>query len=260
VKQAFCLAGWFSGGAEIRRSYGTDTPQPAFSPFDEEFHLQFRKPTGSTYKAFYFNGEHLEPAMHLLFAFPESSLGWKRDTEMKNILNTLTTSAVLVAGICAMSLALNAADAPDAVSKLFADARTQSSQLSADWKSYTRQTSVNWTGDTAEVTHLKEDVDATAKTATALNDFKKQASPEQAATIDRIVPVIEEIADNTTKAMQFLGTNQKRLSGKEYKEYLQASSDTSNQLAGIISKLVDYLNHKSKFDEAKRTLELASNK
>lgn len=179
---------------------------------------------------------------------------------MKNILNKLMTSAVLVAGISGMSLALHAADAPDAVSRLLTDARTHSSQLSADWKSYTKQPNVNWTGDTAEVNHLKEDVDATAKAAAALNDLRKQASPEQVATIDRIVPVMEEIADNTTKAIQFLGTNQKRLSGKEYKEYMDASSDTSNQLAGIISKLVEYSSHKTKFDEAKRTLEMASNK
>jgi hypothetical protein len=170
------------------------------------------------------------------------------------------TSAVLVAGISTISTTLNAADAPDQVSKLFADARTQSSQLSADWKSYTKQSNINWSSDTAEVAHIKEDADATAKAASALSDFRKQASPAQAATIDRIVPVMQEIADNTAKAIQFLGKNQKRLSGKEYKEYLDASADTSNQLAGIISRLVDYSSHQTRFDEAKRNLEMASNK
>ena len=178
---------------------------------------------------------------------------------MKNILNNLMTSMVVVAGIAWMTTSLCAADAPE-VSKLFADARTHSSQLSADWKAYTRQPNLTWTSDAAEVTHMKEEVGAIAKDLTGLSDFRKQASPSQAAAIDQITEVMEEIAEVNMKAIDFLTSNQKRMSGKDYKSYLDANSDTSSRQAALVSQLVDYASHKMKFDEAKRTLELASNK
>lgn len=177
---------------------------------------------------------------------------------MKNILTNLMTSAVLVTGIAGISPALHAADNPDTVSKLLADARARSSQLSADWKTYTKQPNLNWTSDGAEITHLKEDVSAASKTVSDLRDARNQASPSEAAAIDRIEPVMEEIAENTANAIKFLSGNQSRISGKEYKEYIDASTDTSARLAGLISQIVEYSNHKIKFDAAKRTLELAS--
>ena len=178
---------------------------------------------------------------------------------MTNILTKLMTSAVLVAGISGMSPALHAAAAPDAVSKLFLDARTQSSQLSVDWKSLTRQNNTNSTGDAAEILRMKEDVNAAQKTISSLNDSRSQASASQVAAIQRLVPVMEEITENTADAIEFLSGNQPRITTKEYKQYVEDGSDTSNRLSDLIAELVDYANHKTKFDDAKRGLELASN-
>jgi hypothetical protein len=190
--------------------------------------------------------------------FPRSRQDFRngRETDMKNILSSLMTSIVLIA---MMSPAIQAADGPDAVSKLFADARTQSSQLSLAWKAYTRQPGLNWTSDAAEVTRMREDLDATARTAADLNEARGQASPSQLAAMDRIVPVMLEIAENTTKAIDFLTRNQARLTSKQYKEYVEQNSDTSNRLSALVSQLVDYESRRVKLDLAKRNLELAAN-
>jgi hypothetical protein len=173
---------------------------------------------------------------------------------MKNILTNLMTSAVLVAGIAGISPALKAANSPDAVSKLFADAQTEASQISLDWKSSARQPNFDWKSDAAEITRMREEANAAAKTIAELNDARGQATPAQLTAIDRLIPVLEEAAQNTTKAIEFLTKNQSRLNSKEYKEYIVGSTDTSNRLAGLISALVDYESHRDKFEAAKRML------
>ena len=174
---------------------------------------------------------------------------------MKNILAGIITSAVLAIG---MSPALHAEDGPDAILKLLGNAQTQSSQLSLAWKSYAKQAAIDWSGDAAELTAMKGEVAAAGRTVAALNEARSQASPAQLAAMDRIVPIVQEIAENSTKAIAFLAKNQTRLSGKQYKDYVEQSSDTSNRLATLVSQMVDYESRKARFDLAKRNLELAA--
>ena len=177
--------------------------------------------------------------------FPETSQGRKEKTEMKKVLKHLTMSALLVAGIAGMSSSLKAAKGAETlnpVSRLLSEAQTNSSQISVDWKSYLRQANPNWTRDAGEIAHIKEDIDAAAKTMTSLNEARNQASPSQAATIDEIVPVMEELADHAIDAIEYLSGNQARLTDKECRKYLEANSDTSSRLAGLIAQLVEFGN------------------
>ena len=174
---------------------------------------------------------------------------------MKNILNHLMMSAVLVAGIAGVSPSLKAADAPSPVAKVLAEAQTNASLISADWKSYARQPNLDWTNDAAEITRMKGDIDVVAKTIKSLNDARSQASPSQIATIDQIVPVMEELADNAADAVDYLNLNKTQLTSKECKEYLEDNSNTSKRLAGLIGQLVEFGNGRDKFENAKRMLE-----
>ena len=119
---------------------------------------------------------------------------------------------------------------------------------------------LNWAGDAAEVTRIREKLNATIRTLAELNEARSDASPSQLATMDRIVPVMQEIAENSAKAIEFLTRNQTRLSGKQYKDYVDQSSDTSNRLAMLISQLVDYEGRKVRLETAKRNMEVASNR
>lgn len=174
---------------------------------------------------------------------------------MKNTLAGIIASAVLVIGI---SPALHAADSPDAFLKLLEDAQAQSSQLSLEWKSCAKQPALDWAGAAPGVTQMKGDLTAVIHTADALDETRGQASPAQLAAMDRIVPVVREIAENTAKAIDFLARNQTRLTGKQYKDYLDQSSDTSGRLSTLVSQLVDYEGRRAKLDLARRNLELAA--
>lgn len=174
---------------------------------------------------------------------------------MKKIFAGIVTWAVLVIG---MSPSLNAADGPDAIMKLLGEAQAQSSQLSLDWKSDAKEPGMNWASDAAGVKLMKDDVTTVIHTVGALNETRGHASPAQLAAMDRIVPVVQEIAENTTQAIGFLATNQTRLTNRQYKDYVEQSCDTSNRLAALVSQLVDYERHKASLDLAKRNLELAA--
>lgn len=173
---------------------------------------------------------------------------------MKYSLNNLIATVVLVAGIAGTSPALMAAGPSDPVSKLLSEATANSSQISVDWKSYAHRSAGNWTSE--GIVRIKDDIAAAARTIAILNEARAQASPSQAITIDRVIPVMEEIVDNTSDAVEYL--NQTPMSDKEYKQYVEASSDTSNRLAGLIAQIVELGNNRDKFENAKRTLELAA--
>jgi hypothetical protein len=169
----------------------------------------------------------------------------------------ISTLACLIAGVVGVSPALKADE--ESVSKLLAQAKTQSYAISVDattLESYTRQPSLNWTTHASEIQRMKEDINMAAKTVTALNDAKGGAAPWQQTAIDRIIPYLREIADDTTAAIEYLNKNQTRLKSTEYKDYIEANSDTSQELATLIAHFVDYGNHKSRYDSLKKSLEL----
>lgn len=170
--------------------------------------------------------------------------------------------ACLVAGITGISPALKAEDMPDspAASKLLAEAKTQAFAISVDadtLESYTREPTLSWVSHALEITRMKNDINAAGKTVAALDAMKSQAAPWQVTAIDRIIPYLREIADDTTAAIEYLNKNQSRLANnKEYKDYIEANADTSQELATLVAHFVDYGNHKNRYESLKKSLEL----
>jgi hypothetical protein len=174
----------------------------------------------------------------------------------------LTTLACLLAGIAGITPAVQAADVRDsvAVSKLLAEAKTQAYAISVDattLESFTREPSLSWQSHAIEITRMKNDINAAAKTVTMLSSSKAEASPWQVTAIDRIIPFMQEIATDTTAAIEYLNKNQSRLANnKEYRDYIEANSDTSQELSTLIAHFVDYGNRKSRYESLRSTLEL----
>lgn len=167
----------------------------------------------------------------------------------------------LAAALTCMPHALKAADlsGSPAVSKLLVEAKKQASLISADatlLRAYTGQSNLDWTTHARQITRIKNHINAAAQTITALDNLKSQAAPWQAVAIGRILPYMREMAEDTTKAIEYLNKNQSRLSGKEYKDYVEANSDISRELAGLIAQFVDYGNSKGNYEKLQQKLEL----
>ena len=151
------------------------------------------------------------------------------------------------------------AQEPESISKLLAKAKAQAYAISVDatvLQSYTRQTNLDWRTHAKQITRMKNHINAAAQTVAALDEAKGRAVPWQLAAINRILPYMREIADDTTNAIEFLNKNQAQLNNQDYKEYLKQNSDMSRELATLVAQFVDYGNSKGGYDKLQKTLEL----
>jgi len=180
----------------------------------------------------------------------------------QNYTMKLTMLACLAAGIAGITPTVRAADVPDSVtvSKMLAQAKTQAYSISVDaseLEAYTREISLSWESHAMEITRMKNDINATAKTLTSLTASRAQASPWQATAIDRIIPYMQELAADTTAAIEYLNKHHTQLATKkEYTDYIEANADTSQELSTLIAHFVDYGNRKSRYESLKNALEL----
>jgi hypothetical protein len=172
------------------------------------------------------------------------------------------TLALVAAGVVAMLPALTAASFSgldsEPVSKLLSAAKTQTYQLREDaltMESYTR-TNAAWESHAATVEQMKDHINAAGRTLTKLDEARKNALPWQATAIDRIKPLLKEIAANTQNAIQYLNKSPKRLTTNEYKDYIEANADVAEKLAGLVADFVDYGNTKNRLERLTSKLEL----
>ncbi len=172
--------------------------------------------------------------------------------------------AVLAMGMTTIFLtARAAAQVPDSeqISNLLADVKTQAVKLSVDastMESYTRS-GASWESHSAAVNQMKEHINDAGRQLTKLQEVRESASPWQKTAIDRIHPLLKELADNTTNVIQYIKENPKqRLMFPEYKAYIEANADTSSRLAALIGDFQDYGNTKQRLEALADKLELTS--
>jgi hypothetical protein len=175
---------------------------------------------------------------------------------------SLTTLTLLLAALSVLP-ALRAADIPGdskGVSDLLSQAKTQAIQLkndAADMESFTLST-LSWQSHAAKITEIKEHVNAVGKTVSKLNQAKDTASPWQKTAIERVNPVMGELAMNVEATINHLNKEQGRLlNTQEHKDYLKSSAELATRMASVVSDFVDYGQTKAKFEELSHKLEIA---
>lgn len=179
---------------------------------------------------------------------------------MKNALKVVPVMiALAAAGMILISPTLKAAT-PDSeqVSKLLSDAKTQAFELKEDaltMERFTRLTS-DWGTHSTAVTQMTEHINVVGKTLAKLEELRDGASPWQQTAIDRIRPLLKEIASNTETVIQFINQNPKRLFTTEYKDYLEANADNADRLSRLVADFVDYGNTKNRLEKLASKLEI----
>jgi hypothetical protein len=66
--------------------------------------------------------------------------------------------------------------------------------------------------------------------------------------IDRIEPLLKELATNVGETINQLSTHQNLVHSSYYKEYVQATHQQANNLASLISNYVEYGKTKDKME------------
>jgi len=117
---------------------------------------------------------------------------------------------------------------------------------------------VSWETHAEMLDRIREHVNNMGRIAAKLQEEREEASPWQQQAIDRMVPMLKEIAANTTAAIEHLNQNHERPTTPDYVEYLQQNADTSHELADMISAVNQYGRERSKLERLQDKIEAPS--
>lgn len=144
------------------------------------------------------------------------------------------------------------------VLKLLSDAKTEAAVLQRDageLNAFTHS-GVSWQSYADQLAQIKIHVNKVAAVVQELNDLRIIASPWQKVAIDRVNPLLRELAANTQLIITRLSSTPTRVHTTSYREYVAAHYDLAVDLASMIGELVDYGKTKAKFEALTRKLEM----
>ena len=146
----------------------------------------------------------------------------------------------------------------DQLAQLLGEARTEAGELAkdADETESLIRSDVSWQTHAVMLDSVKEHVNNMARIIDKLTAARSSGSELQEQAVDRILPLLKELATNTTNAINYLNENKTRPLGDPYTQYLRDNADTAHQLASTVSSLFEYEKTMNKMGELKNKLVL----
>lgn len=126
---------------------------------------------------------------------------------------------------------------------------------SEELETYTR-TKAGWETHAQQLERIREHVNHLGEIVQQLNEVRSEALPWQQTAIDRINPLMHEMAMQLTTTIEHLTQNQSRVHMKPYQDYARATYTVNSRAAKVISDIVEYGQAKAKADSLEQQLEL----
>jgi len=172
----------------------------------------------------------------------------------------ILTLALPVAGFFAISSAIRAGGVPDSeqVNRLLSDVKTQAFELkedAANMEAFSRS-NMSWESQAMAVAQMRDHINEAGRQLKKLEEARATASPWQATAIDRIRPLLKQLASETSAVIERINGNQGRIHTGDYQEYLEANADSADQLAQLIADFVNYGRTKDRQERMTNKLEL----
>jgi hyperosmotically inducible protein len=146
------------------------------------------------------------------------------------------------------------------ITELLAEARSHAAELNqdaAEMESFTRS-AVSWGSHAVKITEIKNHVNLMGELVSNLRHHKPNAAEWQAQAIERIVPVLQELAANVEATINHLSQEQGRhLQTPAHKEYLSTNAELASKLSELVADYVDYGNTKTELQRLTQKLEVA---
>jgi len=172
---------------------------------------------------------------------------------------------LLVAGCLLISPAAKAADTPsgssEEVSRLLSQIKTEAIALENDadvlamWAG-TKQ--IGWESHSHKLNEIKDHVNQAGQLLDKLKNAREGASPWQQQAIDRIYPLLNELADNTEATIDHFNDNKAHIQFAAYHNYAQAGYKLAEELTTLISDYVEYGEHEAEFHRLQDKLQPAA--
>lgn len=161
-------------------------------------------------------------------------------------LGFLAIPTLLAAGYIVVSPAIRAADIPtghsEEVTDLLSTAETEAIDLKHDaakMESFTRS-KLSWESHSVQIAMIKEHVNKVGELLTKLHAERETAASWQQQAIDRIGPLLKQLAANTTAMISHMNENPGKIHMASYRDYAVANSQTAERLAALIGDFVEY--------------------
>ena len=149
------------------------------------------------------------------------------------------------------------------VSGLLSEARTHAAELRQDaleMEAFTRSAS-SWQTHSAKVSEIRQHVNKMGEVVGSLTASRAYGSAWQQQSIDRILPVLRELASNVEATIDHLNQEGgRRLQSPEYREYLSSSAELASKLAELVTDYLDYGESKIKIQKLTQKLEIVEKK
>src|SRR6266403_1446946 len=169
--------------------------------------------------------------------------------------------ALLLAVVFSAHLQTRAAGLPEdnnEVTQLLEDIKVQAADLQRDsdeLESFSRS-NVSWESHAAELEAMKERINKIGQTIQKLQNMRGSASPWQQEAIDRISPVAQKLASNTTAAIEHLNKEPSRIREPQYQQYIKSNAEAATNLATLVKDFVEYGKTRTNLEAYERRLEL----
>jgi hypothetical protein len=180
--------------------------------------------------------------------------------KIQNVAHRLMASVAVSVMLLLAAPQISAQDENPQVTQLLIDARNKAAELSkdADEMEALIRTDASWQTHATMLEQVKEHVNQLGRIAEQLKASRDSAAPWQQQAIDRMLPELKELANNTTAAIQHLNENKIRPTTGNYTEYLKENAETAHQLSSMIASYVKYGQTRAKLEKLEHRLEVAS--
>jgi hypothetical protein len=106
---------------------------------------------------------------------------------------------------------------------------------------------------------VKGHVDNLALIIEKLNKARPSGSELQIQAVERMLPLVKQLSDNTTAAINYLNQHKTRPISDAYTQYLEKNAETAHQLSSMISSLIDYEKSMTEIEKLRSKLEVPEN-
>src|ERR1700744_1644082 len=145
----------------------------------------------------------------------------------------------------------------DQLAQLLGEAQNEAGELArdADETEALIRNEVSWQTHAEMLERVKQHVNNMGRIIDKLSEARSSGSELQEQAVDRTLPLLKELAANTTAAINYLNQNKTRPPAEPYTQYLKENADTAQQLAATVSSLFEYEKTMNKMGELKNKLD-----
>lgn len=175
------------------------------------------------------------------------------------LLMALFLMAVVISAARSVTAAEAAQDS-EHISKLLQQVKEHTAQLTRDAEelvTFQKNNRVTWESHAGQIETIKEHINSIGKLEQELRNAREEGSPWQQQAIDRVNPLLQEMADNLESTIDHFNNNKGALFTPQYAEYVRTNADLAASLHTLISNFVSYGKTKQKFESLQQKLEVA---